>query len=206
MCKTPYLRDIIMAKIEESADNSVFFLTDFGQYGAIESIRKILGNACSENKLVHIAHGIYVKPKHSRFGIVPPPLETVAAAIAERDHAKIMPTGSTAANIIGLSTQVPMTLNYLTTSTSRNVNIGNRVIRFKRAAPRNFAFKGESIALIVQALKELGKENIGEKEKAIIYAYLANAHDKQHYIEDARLAPQWIQSVLKPIINTISAS
>ena len=83
------------------------------------------------------------------------PLEEIAEEIAVRDHVQIMPTGSTSANILGLSTQVTMTASYLTTGASRDIKIGNRLIRFRRAAPRNFAYKGKTVALIVQAFKEL---------------------------------------------------
>ena len=205
MSKTPYVYARVMSKIEESAENSIFFLTDFANEGAIETVRKVLGEACSEGKLSHIAHGIYVKPKKSSFGMVPPPMEQIALAIAERDHVKIMPTGATAANIIGLSTQIPMTFSYLTTGSTRNINIGNRVLKFKRAAPRNFAYHGTSIALVVQALKEIGKDNVNSKEKSAIYNFLLNSDDKQFHNEDALLAPQWIQAMIRPMINSMEA-
>ncbi len=203
MAKSPYVHDAVMSKIEESADNSIFFLTDFAQYGAIETVRKILGEACDKKILMRVAHGIYAKPKESRFGTVPPSLETIASAIAERDHAQIMPTGAAAANYVGLSTQVPMTLSYLTTGTTRVVNVGDRVIEFKHAAPRNFAFKGTSIPLIIQALKEIGNENISESVISAIRTYLVNSNDKEYHSEDLLKASQWVQSVLKPIINNL---
>jgi hypothetical protein len=201
MCKTPYVYEKVMSKIEGSAENSIFFLTDFAEDGAIETVRKVLGDACKEGKLIHVAHGIYVKPKRSRFGIVPPPMEQTATAIAKRDHVKIMPTGATAANIIGLSTQIPMTYSYLTTGTTRNIIIGNQVLKFKRAAPRNFAYKGTSVALVVQALKEIGRKNVGSNEKSAIYKFLLNSEDREYQNSDALLAPQWIQAIIRPMIK-----
>ena len=73
----------------------------------------------------HIAHGIYAKPMISRFGKVPVPLEAVAMEIAVRDNVQILPTGLTAANILGVSTQIPLTVSFITTGSSRVINVGN---------------------------------------------------------------------------------
>ncbi len=193
----------ILKQIEESEENSIFFLTDFSRYGSLETVRKVLTQARIMGLVSHVAHGIYVKPKKSKFGDVPPSMEAIAKEIAKRDRAQIMPTGITAENILGLSTQVPMVLSYLTTGSSRTVAIGNRAIRFRHAAPRNFAFKGVTIPLIVQAFKEIGKQNITEDDVSIVASYLKRAKDKNTYQDDILLAPQWIQNIVKPIINKI---
>ena len=195
------IKDQILKKVTESTEHSVFFIGDFTDLGAAETVRKALKEAVSQNLLEHIAHGIYVKPMNSRFGIVPIPLEIIAREIATRDHVQIMPTGSTAANILGLSTQIPMVVTFLTTGASRSINVGNRTLKFRHAAPRNFAFKGSTIPLIIQAFKDIEKENIRETELSCIKEYLSKAMDKNVLHEDVQLAPQWIQSIIKPLIN-----
>ena len=191
----------ILSRITESAEHSVFFINDFSNLGSVETIRKALAEAVSMGLLEHLAHGIYAKPMNSRFGLVPIPLEIIAKEIASRDKVQIMPTGTTAANILGLSTQIPMVVTFLTTGSSRSINIGNRVLKFRHAAPRNFAFKGSTIPLIIQAFKDLEKENIGEIEISKIKTYLSKANDKNMICEDILLAPQWIQSIIKPLIS-----
>lgn len=187
--------------LKESPEHSVFFLNDFAEYGSVETVRKVLFQARLEGLISHLSHGIYFKPMYSRFGEVPPPLETIAKAIADRDHVDIMPTGSTAANILGLSTQVPMIVSYLTTGSSRTITIGKRVIKFKHAAPRNFAYKGKTIPLIVQALKDLGEVNINEQTVSALSSYIAKANDVDFFSGDLLLAPAWIQTVIKPLIK-----
>lgn len=100
-----------------------------------------------------------------------------------------MPTESTAANILGLSTQVPMVISFLTTGSSRTIKIGKRAIKFKYAAPRNFAYKGKTSPLIVQALKELGEANITEQTKSALSAYITKANDSHTFSEDILFAP-----------------
>lgn len=112
-----------------------------------------------------------------------------------------MPTGSTAANLLGLSTQIPMNVSYLTTGSSRKINIGNRFIQFKHAAPKNFAYKGTTIPLIVQALRELGEKNINEETLSSLALYIEKAKDKDSFVSDLILAPVWIQSIIKPLVT-----
>jgi len=191
----------IFKRLKASPPHSIFFLNDFGDLCPAETARKVLLQACMEGVISRLSHGIYIKPMASRFGEVPPPLEKIASEIAERDHVKITPTGSTAANLLGLSTQVPMTLSYLTTGSSRTINIGKRKISFRHAAPRNFAYKGTTVPLIVQALKDLGSENINDDTLHTLSSYMERAKDSDTLMEDIQLAPAWIQSVIKPLIK-----
>lgn len=197
------IKSAILKRIEESPENSIFFLSDFNDIGAIESVRKIFLQARHIGLLIHLAHGIYVKPKKSKFGIIPPPLELIAYEIAERDHVKIIPSGYTAVNLLGLSTQIPMSLSYLTTGSTREVKIGSRSIKFKHAAPKNFAAEGMTIPLVIQALKELGIENIGSAEITSLKAYLKQAQDKDQIPNDLLMAPQWIQRIVNPLITEL---
>lgn len=199
--RTNTIKSTIFARIESSPDNTIFFLNDFSELGSTETIRKVLFQARIQGLIIHLSHGIYIKPMQSRFGEVPPTLEKIAEAIAERDHAEITYTGSTAANILGLSTQVPMVASYLTTGSSRNIHIGNRVIQFKHAAPRHFAYNGKTIPLIVQALRDLGKSNINEHTLSILSSYIDKSTDHNTFERDILLAPTWIQTIIKPLIK-----
>lgn len=194
------IKSAVLRQIEESPDNAIFFLSDFAELGSIETIRKIFVQARIQGIVKQLAHGIYIKPILSKFGEVPPSLDDIAKAIAIRDNVEIMPTGSTATNLLGLSTQVPMVVSYLTTGSSRNIRIGNRVIAFKHAAPKNFAFKGKTMPLVVQALRDLGKDNIDNTILSALSMYLAKAPDKDCFSNDIHLAPAWIQSIVKPLL------
>ena len=194
------IKSEVLKLIDESPNNAIFFLGDFAELGSVETIRKIFVQARLQGIVKQLAHGIYIKPMLSKFGEVPPSLDEIAKAIATRDCVEIMPTGSTATNLLGLSTQVPMVVSYLTTGSSRNIRIGNRVIKFKHAAPKNFAFKGKTMPLIVQALREFGKENIDNNILSALSLYLAKASDKEYFSNDILLAPAWIQSIVKPLL------
>lgn len=200
------IKSLILSRIADSEEHSVFFISDFAELAPVETVRKVLRQACELGLASHLSQGIYVKPMHSRFGEVPPPLEVVAKAIAQRDHAQIMPTGATAANMIGLSTQVPMTLCYQTTGSSRTVKVGRRTIKFQHAVPRNFAYRGTTIPLAVQAVREIGQDNLGDEGLSKLYDYMSKSPDKDTFKTDVLLAPVWIQNILKPIIKHLEES
>ena len=102
----------IRKMIGRSKEGTLFFNNSFPGYDD-EYVRHILSDLCQQEVIVRISMGIYVKPIMSRFGVVYPPVDDIMRAIAKRDNAKILPTGNTAMNKLGLSTQVPMNSEYI---------------------------------------------------------------------------------------------
>lgn len=154
-----------------------------------------LNRLVKTGKIDRVGHGVYVVPKiSSRIGKVPPSLEEIALAIAERDHAKILPAGPFALNKLGLSTQVPLKLVYITNGAPRNVKIGKRTIKFKPVAPRNFAYKGKISGLVAQALKDVGEKNVTTEMRLHVVKHLHK--EKAEVIKhDAGVAPYWIAKI-----------
>lgn len=189
-----------MRSIDESQTHSIFFISDYTNLGAAETIRKILHEATITGILEKAGHGIYIKPKVSRFGNVPVPLEKIAREIADRDKCEILPTGTTAANLIGLSTQVPMNLSYITTGSTRTINIGERKISFRHASPKNFAAKGRVVPLLIQGIREIGEKNISGAEYEAIRRFIDEQQDP-YLQEDLQLAPTWIQRIIKKVMG-----
>lgn len=179
----------------------IFFPSDFSKIGTSTAIRQAL-NRLEDNKfLLRLAHGIYLYPKkHQVFGILYPSIEEIAIAIAKRDKARIIPTGIHALNKLGLSTQVPMNIIYLTDGSSRSIKVNNGSIKFKKASPKLLSVKSDKVILIIQALKELGQKNITLKVKERIKQILLTV-DKDLIIHDAKLAPQWITQIVKELIE-----
>lgn len=190
------IKNAVMKDINESQPHAIFFISDYIQLGSAETIRKIFHEATLIGKLEKAGHGIYVKPKISRFGHVPVPLEKIAKEIAERDKCEILPTGNTAVNLIGLSTQVPMKLSYITTGSTRIVKIGERTISFRHAAPKNFAAKGSVIPMLIQGLREIGEENITESDNDAIKRFIDKQEDP-YFQDDLQVSPAWMQRIIK---------
>ena len=194
------IKHYVMRSIDESQPHSIFFISDYADLGAAETIRKILHEATISGVLEKAGHGIYIKPKISRFGKVPVPLEKIAREIADRDKCEILPNGSTAANLIGMSTQMPMNLSYITTGSTRTIKIGDRKISFRHASPKNFAAKGRVIPLLIQGIKEIGEESMSGVEYEAIRLFIDKQQDP-YLQEDLPLAPPWIQRIIKKLMQ-----
>ncbi|TYA89205.1 DUF6088 family protein [Seonamhaeicola marinus] len=192
-------------KVKKAISNyktgKIFFPSNFSKFGTSTAVRQALNRLEDNAFLLRLAHGIYLYPKkHPKFGILYPSIEEIAIAISKRDKARIIPTGIQALNKLGLSTQVPMNLVYLTDGSSRSIKVNNGSIKFKKASPKLLSVKSDSIILIIQALKELGKDNISAKDKERIKQVLSTV-DKETLSHDVKLAPQWIADIIKELIE-----
>ena len=175
--------ETLRKRIEAMPEDSVLFRSDFPEYHS-EFVGETLAELTKEGVLVKLAQGIYAKPRMSRFGAVLPSVEKIVQAIAVRDNAKVLPSGMTALNALGLSTQVPMNYTYLTTGSERTVKLTNRQVVLKRGVPKNFWYETRLIALLVQALKTLKQENVGQEELQIIRSLIEKEPDKETQISD----------------------
>ena len=179
----------------------IFFPSNFSKFGTSTAVRQALNRLEDDKFLLRLAHGIYLYPKkHPKFGILYPSIEEIAIAISKRDKARIIPTGIHALNKLGLSTQVPMNVVYLTDGSSRSIKINNGSIKFKKASPKLLSVKSDKIILIIQALKELGQKNIDSKVKARIKEILLTISEDV-IAHDIKLAPQWIAETIKKLLE-----
>jgi predicted transcriptional regulator of viral defense system len=179
----------------------IFFPDDFKNVGSSTAVRQALSRLEEKGILLRLSQGIYLYPKkHKLLGILEPSIEEIAVAIAKRDNARIIPTGAQALNKLGLSTQVPMNTVYLTDGTPRNIKIGRRNIKFKIASPKLLSVKSDINILIIQALREVGKENINS-ELANKFKELLSKVDNNIIKHDFKLAPSWIADFIKSSLN-----
>lgn len=194
----------VLTKIKKARGGSLFFVEDFLRFGNYKTISKALERLVEKEEISRVARGIYARlEKDPILGPVKPGTEAIAKAIAKRDKARIVPTGALVLNAFGLSTQVPMNVVYLTDGAARKINVGKRTIVFKKTSPKNLAAIGEISSLAIQALKELGKDNVTESQKRIILVQLKK-EDSYRLEHDVKLAPEWIRVIMREALtNTI---
>jgi len=189
--------DKVIAKIKKAKRGSLFFTEDFLSFGSAKAVAKALERMVEKEEVFRVARGIYARlEKDPILGLIKPSTEAIAQAIAKRDKARIIPTGSLALNALGLSTQVPMNVVYLTDGAKRKIDLGRRKILFKNTAPKILSAIGKISSLVIQALKEIGKDNATEKEIEIILQQLKK--EEPYRLEhDIKLAPEWIRIIMR---------
>jgi len=202
MNKESYIEEskTLKSRIKALPVDSVLFRSDYPEYHS-EFVGSTLAELTESGVLFKMAQGIYVKPRKSRFGLVLPSIEKIVQAIAMRDNAEVLPSGTTALNALGLSTQVPMNYSYLTSGSERTIKLANRQVVLKRGVPKNFCYKTRLIALLTQALRALKQENIGDSEIQIIRELIVKETDKESLAKDVDAMPGWMKRIIKPMLN-----
>jgi predicted transcriptional regulator of viral defense system len=192
----------IITCIKRNRRGKIFFADEFRKFGSNEAVRQTLSRLCKKQILVRLSSGIYLYPQiDSEIGIIYPSIETVAKAIAKREKTRMIPTGSYALNALGLSTQVPVKVVFLTDGTARVVKIGKRAtIKLKRTVAKNLSYKGKISLLAISALKEIGKDKATVEQLQKIKEALL-LEKRENTVHDAGLAPVWISNIILKLLE-----
>lgn len=188
---TKFLAEKIKNHIQERDQGWCFTPTDFSDLANNEVVRQTLSRLNKVGLIDRLAKGVYYYPRyHNVLGKLPPKIEGIIAAIQNAYHIKCQPTGAYAANLLGLSEQVPTNIVLLTDGQSKNIKIGNKKIIFKRTTPKNMLTAGTITGLIIQAIKYIGKEHINNDYLKQIKSHLSNQQMKL-IGREVHLAPAW---------------
>lgn len=186
----------VLEKIKRNPRGTLFFVDSFATIGNAKAVNKALERLVKSEELERVATGIYVRPVIDDYiGKTFPSIEEIAVAIAKRDRATIVPTGSYARYKLGLTTQVPLNIVYYTDTSARKIKIGKQIITFKKASSKNLSFIGKISTLAVQALRTIGKGQATDEEIKQIKKILKNENPK-HLQHDLQLAPVWIRKLI----------
>jgi hypothetical protein len=167
--------------------------------GSREAIDVALHRLARRSIIRRLARGVYDFPKqHPVLGPLAPSAEAVAAALAGRDLTRLQPAGAYAANALGLSEQVPAKAVFLTDGPSRTVSIGPMTIQLRRTTARNMAAAGRLSGLLIQALRELGKEHVTQERIAHLKRTLP-AEERRKLLKDLKLAPAWMHPIFREL-------
>lgn len=185
----------IRGQIIRSKYGEVFMVSSFPKYN-VEYVTKLLAAFEKEGIITRMAKGIYVKARRTQFGILYPTAAEIVVQIAKRDRAKVIPTGQTAENKLGFSTQIPMNTCFITSGTPRQLKLGGRKITLKHGVPKNFAYKGKLMPELVQALRSIGEKNITPEDEKRITILLSQNPEESTFEHDLLLAPVWIRQLI----------
>jgi hypothetical protein len=193
------VEDKILRRIRAKPSGWVFTPTDFRDFGSQDSVKKALKNICDRGRIRRLARGIYDNPiEHPSLGILAPKPEKIVHAVATQEHRKVQPSGAYAANLLGLSTQVPARIVFLTDGPDKQIKVGKQTIQLKHCSPRLMAGAGTFTGLFIQALRYLGKKKIGNRKTALLTERL-NDQQKRQLRKDIKMAPAWIGDVIRKI-------
>lgn len=177
----------------------IFSINDFYDLGTKNTIKSILYRLNEENEIVRLLDGLYTKPKYSKIldEYSYPDASAVAEKIADKFSWTIAPTGDTALNYTGLSTQVPNEYVYISDGAYREYLYRDKKIIFKHTTNRNITSYSKELSILIQAIKALGKDNIREEDIKKLAVFAKGI--QEDLIKDTLKLPFWIQEVLNKI-------
>jgi hypothetical protein len=171
----------------------------FSSLGDPRVVGTVLTRLCRKGTIRRLARGLYDYPrKHHQLGLLSPSIDDVANALKGRDATRLQPSGAYAANLLGLSNQVPMKVVFLTDGPSKQVQLGKQEIVLKRTTPRNMATADRISGLVIQALRHIGQKYVDASVLHALRKRLSD-DDKKQLIKDLQYAPAWIAEIMRNI-------
>ena len=192
----------IKRRIIGKGRGAVFTPADFLDLCSRDSVDQTLSRLTDQGVIRRLARGIYDYPKTSpRLGRLSPDPDAVAAAIARKDGRVVQVSPARAANMLGLTTQVPAKAVYLTDGPSRTKQIGAQTIIMRNAAARNLVGAGKPTGAVFQALRYLGKDGVDASVVARLSRTI-DADTRRALVKYALQAPGW----MRPVVQQIAAA
>jgi hypothetical protein len=186
-----------IARATRNAPGRLFTPYDFRDLGSPHSVGMALTRLTRSGKLRRWARGLYGVPRtHPKLGVLQPTPDEIAQALARRDGTTVQPAGAMAANLLGLSEQVPARAVYHTDGPSRTVRVGAMTVRLVQRPPRQVRSASPISSLVFSALRSLGKANVSTARVAHLRKTLSAA-DRRRLLADLPLAPAWMHAHIR---------
>ncbi len=186
------VEDKILERLYRKGRGFCFSGVDFADLGSSASVDKALSSLAKQDKVRRLRRGLYDYPRFNEKlgGILAPDIHQAAMAIARKNGVKAQPSGALAANLLGLSTQVPAKMIYLTNGKTRTVEIGSQRIQFVHTAPKQMQQGHPLSCMVAHAFRWLGQS---ERDQAI-RVLRRNLPEKQRrrLVKDLRYAENWL--------------
>ena len=189
----------MLARVPGGGGGGVFVPGDFLDLGTREAVDLALHRLVKKGALRRLARGVYDYPKeHPVLGPLSPSADAIARALAGRDRTRLQPAGAYAANALGLTEQVPARAVFLTDGPSKRVQVGPVTVELRRTTPKNMAAAGRLSGLLIQALRELGREHVTPARVDHLKRTLP-AEERRRLVDDLPLAPAWMHPIFREL-------
>jgi len=193
------IEDKIIKRIRGGGRGSAFSPREFLDLGSRAAVDKAFSRLVKKGVLRRVDRGIYSYPEVSPLiGELSPRPEVVAKVVARRGSQRLLPSGAYAANLLGLTDQVPAKIEYLTDGPSSRTQIKNLPVILKQTTPRNLAVADRVTGVVMQALRFLRQSQVDEAVVETLRERLSS-EDKQQLLRDISRVPAWMGKVFREI-------
>jgi predicted transcriptional regulator of viral defense system len=189
----------IARRIRRACNAEVFITGDFLDLDSRSAVDAALSWLTRKGEIRRLARGMYFRPRLNPWlGEVSPSKDAVVLALARRDHMRVRKIDASAANLLGLTEQVPAQVDYLTDGRSRTVKVGPHVIKFRHVATRTIAPENTIVGMVIAGLRNLGKSKITPEHLRRLQVTIP-AKERRHLLDNLTLAPGWMHPHLQEL-------
>jgi len=189
----------IARRIRRACNAEVFITGDFLDLDSRSAVDAALSWLTRKGEIRRLARGMYFRPRLNPWlGEVSPSKDAVVLALARRDHTRVRKIDASAANLLGLTEQVPAQVDYLTDGRSRTVKVGPHVIKFRHVATRTIAPENTIVGMVIAGLRNLGKSKITPEHLRRLQVTIP-AKERRHLLDNLTLAPGWMHPHLQEL-------
>ena len=190
----------IARRIEKLETYRVVIANDFLDIAGYETVRRTLNRLAEDKEIVRIMKGIYYKSKYIEVigEYEPPSVNEVVKAIARKYNWTIAPTGNTALNLLGLSTQVPAKWTYISDGRYVSFSFGNVTIEIKCRRNGDISKMSTLSSMVIQSIKAIGKDKITNEQIDYLKKKLSDK-EKEELLLDTKATSAWVYGVIKKI-------
>ena len=190
------LKKLILQRIRDKKLKA-FSCYDFTDLAAYKAVSKCLERLEESQEIKRIIQGIYTLNLFDDILNLPilPSIDDIVNCLARKHKWIICPTGNTALNIMGLSTQVPSSYSYLSSGPYKSYLIYDIPVSLKRTMARELIDYSYKTLLLIQCIKAIGKDNI-TVEEIIILRNKLNPIDKRRALEETPILQAWIRKIV----------
>lgn len=184
--------DDILHRVRGHGRGFVFSARDFLDLGSRAAVDQALTRMARARQIRRIDRGLYDLPRvHPRVGPLWPSADLVARALARQTDSHMKASGPLAANVLGLTTQVPAQATYLTDGPSRTVQVGRLQVSLRHAGRTDMLLPDTAAGLAIVALRYLGRSGVSPEVIRRLASTLDDA-DKLRLQRVRRQLPGWL--------------
>ena len=158
----PTVAENILSQAKALPEGALISAKELLHLGSRAAVDQALNRLEAGKELMRLGRGVYVRPIKTRFGLRAPAPEKVIERIAATRAETIVSHGAAAANALGLTTQVPTKLVYLTSGRNRTLTLGAQTIEMKHAPQWMLLPAQPRAGEAVRALEWLGERRAPE--------------------------------------------
>ena len=187
-----------MSYAAESPEATLLCPSALLHLGSRAAVDQALSRLARKGELMRVCQGVYVRPIQSRFGLRPPNIEKVLASLSALWAETIVPCGGTAANALGLTTQVPVRSVYLTSGSNRKLKLGGLAIELRHAPRWQLVAPHRPAGDAVRALAWLGPEEVEENLETL--GHMLSPEDIEELAATRAVMPAWLAEPVSAMV------